>query len=125
MIKIINTNKTPKAIGTYSQGINFKNLIFTSGQICLSATTGELVNDTFEAEARQVIKNLKNLLEAGGSSLNKIIKINVYMTDLSYFPILNEIFKESFNEYYPARSTVEVNALPMGCNIEIEAIAHI
>lgn len=125
MIKIINTDKAPKAIGTYSQGINFNKLIFTSGQICLSTTTGELVNDTFEAETRQVMKNLKNVLEAGGSSLDKIIKITVYMTDLSYFPILNDIFRESFNEYHPARSTVEVNALPMGCNLEIEAIAHI
>ena len=120
--KIIKTSKAPKAIGVYSQGIETENLIFTSGQIPLTAE-GELIKDDFESEVIQVINNLKSVLEHGGSSLSNIVKITVFLTDLSLFPRLNKVFEGFFQEHPPARSAVEVSALPMQVRVEMEAIA--
>ena len=120
--KVINTNKAPKAIGVYSQAIEVNNLIFTSGQIPLS-TKGELIQNDFRCECVQVIKNIEAILEASNCQLSDIIKLTVFLTDLSLFPKLNEVFKDYFVDEPPARSAVEVNGLPMGVRIEMEAIA--
>jgi 2-iminobutanoate/2-iminopropanoate deaminase len=125
MRKLINTNKAPKAIGTYSQGTIFNNLVFTSGQICINPQNGELNNSTFKDEVRQVISNLNGVLTEAGSGLDKILKLTVYITDLSLFSELNEVFLEVFPSNPPARSAVEVSALPMNVSIEIEAIGSI
>ena len=125
MRKFIKTNNAPKAIGTYSQGTIYNGLVYTSGQICLNPQTGELVNDSFKIEVRQVLDNLKGVLSAGGSGLDKILKLTVFITDLSLFSELNEVFCEYFPENPPARSVVEVSALPMNIRVEIEAIGII
>ena len=122
---VIETLDAPQAIGTYSQGIKSGNLVFTSGQIPLNPQTGELINGDFKSEISQVLTNLNGVLKSGGSSLKKAIKLTVFLTDLSYFPQVNEVFKEFFPENPPARSAVQVSALPMNAKIEIEAVGSI
>ena len=122
---VIETLDAPEAIGTYSQGIKSGNLVFTSGQIPLNPETGELINGDFKMEISQVLTNLNAVLKSGGSSLKKAIKLTVFLTDLSYFPQVNEVFKEFFPENPPARSAVQVSALPMNAKIEIEAVGSI
>ena len=125
MKKIIKTNKSPKAIGTYSQGTIYENLVFTSGQICIHPKTGKLVNDNFKNEVRQVLDNLNGILISGGSGLNNILKLTVFLTDFSFFDELNEVFIEYFPIDPPARSAVEVSGLPLNVRVEIEAIGKI
>ena len=122
---VIETLDAPQAIGTYSQGIKSGNLVFTSGQIPLNPETGELINGDFKSEISQVLTNLNAVLKSGGSSLKKAVKLTVFLTDLSYFPQVNEVFKEFFPENPPARSLVQVSALPMNAKIEIEAIGSV
>ena len=124
MINRIKTNKAPKAIGAYSQGVLSNNLVFTSGQIGIVPETGELIRGNFEKEVLQVLNNVSAVLEAGGSSIKSTIKLTVFLTDLSKFKIVNDVFIEFFNEKYPARSAVEVSGLPLNANIEIEAIGE-
>tara|TARA_B100001029_G_C14658060_1_gene232912 strand:+ start:135 stop:515 length:381 start_codon:yes stop_codon:yes gene_type:complete len=122
-MKIIKTKKSPEAIGTYSQGIIAENYVFTSGQIGIDPDTGMLIQDNLKDEIVQIFKNIENVLIEGGSSLNNIIKLNIYMTDLGDFDILNNVMSELLNpEKLPARSTVEVSRLPKDANIEIDAI---
>ena len=120
--KVIKTSNAPEAIGVYSQGIETKDLIFTSGQIPLTPK-GELIKDDFEAESIQVINNIKAVLNHAGSDLSNIVKITVFLTDLSLFPRLNKVFENFFPEMPPARSAVEVSALPMNVRVEMEAVA--
>ena len=120
--KVIKTSNAPEAIGVYSQGIETKDLIFTSGQIPLTSK-GELIKDDFEAESIQVINNIKAVLNHAGSDLSSIVKITVFLTDLSLFPRLNKVFENFFPEMPPARSAVEVSALPMNVRVEMEAVA--
>ena len=122
---VIETLDAPQAIGTYSQGIKSGNLVFTSGQIPLNPETGELINGDFKSEISQVLTNLNAVLKSGGSSLKKAVKLTVFLTDLSYFPQVNEVFKEFFPENPPARSAVQVSALPMDAKIEIEAVGSV
>ena len=122
---VIETLDAPQAIGTYSQGIKSGNLVFTSGQIPLNPKTGELINGDFKMEISQVLTNLNAVLISGGSSLKKTVKLTVFLTDLSYFPQVNEVFKEFFPENPPARSAVQVSALPMNAKIEIEAVGSV
>ena len=122
---VIETLDAPQAIGTYSQGIKSGNLVFTSGQIPLNPKTGELINGDFKMEISQVLTNLNAVLKSGGSSLKKAIKLTVFLTDLSYFPQVNEVFKEFFPENPPARSAIQVSALPMNAKIEIEAVGSV
>ena len=122
---VIETLDAPQAIGTYSQGIKSGNLVFTSGQIPLNPETGELINGDFKSEISQVLTNLNAVLKSGGSSLKKAIKLTVFLTDLSYFPKVNEVFKEFFPENPPARAAVQVSALPMNAKIEIEAVGSV
>jgi 2-iminobutanoate/2-iminopropanoate deaminase len=123
--KIIISDNAPKALGTYSQGVSINNLLFTSGQIGIDPKSGKIYQDDFLAESRQVLNNIKAILEDGGSSLDMIIKITVFLTDLTNFSDLNTVFEEFFKINPPARSTIEVSALPMGAQVEIEAIGVI
>ncbi|MFH2114614.1 MAG: RidA family protein [Spirochaetota bacterium] len=119
---IIATKNAPGALGPYSQGIKLTDLIFCSGQLGLNPATGELV-DGVKAQAEQAMKNLKAVLEAGGSSLDKIVKTTIFLKNMGDFPVVNEAYGSFFPGDKPARSTVEVAALPKGGLVEIEAIA--
>ena len=120
----VNTKKAPQAIGPYSQAKIIGSFIFTSGQIPLRIDGSMIVND-FKKECIQVLDNLKAILESSGSGMFNIVKLTVYLTDLSNFNILNEVFEEYFDKSLPARSTVEVSALPKDSRVEIEAIGYI
>ena len=122
---VIQTSDAPKAIGTYSQGIRSDNMVFTSGQIPINPKTGELIIGKFKAEVHQVLTNLDGILKGGGSSLQSAVKLTVFLTDLSYFAQVNEIFNNFFPKDPPARSAVQVSALPMNARIEIEAIGYV
>ena len=122
--KIIKTARAPQAIGVYSQGVIYGNLIFTSGQIPLDVKTNKIISRDFTVQAEQVLNNIKNLIESEGSCLEKIIKLNVYLVDLNNFDSLNKVFGIFFNNNYPARSVVEVSRLPKDSQIEIDAICY-
>jgi len=123
-MKTINTLNAPKAIGPYSQAKIVNNFIFTSGQIPLKID-GSMVSNNFELECVQVLDNLKEILIASDSNMSNIIKLTVYLTDLSKFDILNNVFKRYFSENLPARSTIEVSRLPKDARVEIEAVGII
>ena len=122
---VIQTSDAPQAIGTYSQGIRSENLVFTSGQIPINPKTSELIIGDFKAEVHQVLTNLDCVLKGGGSSLQSAVKLTVFLTDLSYFTQVNEVFDNYFSNKPPARSAVQVSALPMNARIEIEAIGYV
>lgn len=119
----VHSDKAPKAIGPYSQAIRIGDLIYTAGQIPLSPTSNEIVGTTIEEQTRQVLNNLKAVLEAAGSSLDKVVKTTVFLANLSDFAKLNAVYGEYFVEMPPARSTVQVAALPRGALVEIECVA--
>ena len=123
MKKAICTDKAPSAIGPYSQAIEVNDMIFTSGVIPVNPETGEIPQGE-EAQADQAIKNLSNLLEASGSSTEKVIKTTVFIKDMNDFGKINEIYAKYFTGVYPARSCVEVARLPKDVLMEIEAIAQ-
>ena len=123
-MKTINTKNAPQAIGPYSQAKVIGNLVFTSGQIPLKPD-GSIVSGNFEEESIQVLNNIDEILKAAGSNMGNIIKLTVYLDDLSNFNILNKVFENYFLESFPARSTVEVSKLPKDARIEIEAIGFI
>jgi 2-iminobutanoate/2-iminopropanoate deaminase len=120
----IKTKMAPAAIGPYSQGFSFENLVFTSGQIPLSAKSGDVVGTTIAEQTEQVIKNLAAVLEAGGSSLSQVIKTTCFLVDMNDFSTFNEIYAKYFTGK-PARSTVAVRQLPKNALVEIEAIAEL
>ncbi|ABN53997.1 MAG TPA: RidA family protein [Hungateiclostridium thermocellum] len=122
-IEVVKTNKAPEAIGPYSQAIVTGSFVYTSGQIPINPQTGEVVDGGIEEQAKQVLENLKNVLEAAGSSLNKVVKTTVFIKDMDSFAKVNEVYAKYFSEPYPARSCVEVSKLPKGVLIEIEAVA--
>ena len=124
MKKEISTEKAPSAIGPYSQAVEVGNMIFTSGMIPINPATGELVDGTVEEQAEQAISNLKNLLEAAGSSMDRVVKTMVFIRDMEDFAKINEIYAKYFTEPYPARSCVQAARLPKDVAIEIEAIAE-
>jgi len=123
MRTIIHTDHAPEAVGPYSQGVCCGELIFTAGQIPLDPTTGQLVEGPFEEQVEQVLRNLSGILTAGGSDLDHVIKLTVFLTDLGNFSTLNKVFAKYFADSPPARSAVQVAALPLGAEVEIEAIA--
>ena len=123
--KIIKSNLAPKAIGAYSQGVLIDNIIFTSGQIPINPNNNQLVSEDFKMQAIQVLNNIKNLIESEGASINNLIKLTVYLTDLSNFDILNKVFEDFFEKDFPARSVVQVVKLPKNSKIEIDAICLI
>ena len=120
--EIISTKKAPSAIGPYSQGMIVGDLVFTSGQIPLNPESGELVTEISKATV-QVMENLSAVLEAAGSSLEKVIKTTIFLQDLNDFEKVNEIYGDYFKDNLPARSCVQLAKLPKGATIEIEAIA--
>ena len=120
--KVIYTEKAPKAIGPYSQAIRTDSFIFTAGQIGLDPTTGELVAGMVEEQTRQALNNLRNVIEAAGSSMDNVVKTTVFLKDMADFPKMNSIYAEYFGENPPARSTVAVAGLPKGGLVEVEAV---
>ena len=125
MKKPISTNKAPSAIGPYSQAIQWGDVVFISGQVAFIPSTGELNNHTFEDEVNQVIDNLDAICKEAGGSLDHILKLSIFLTDLSNFDTVNNLMKERFSEPFPARSTIEVSRLPKDVNIEMDAILSI
>ena len=121
--KIIHTDNAPGAIGPYSQAVRTENMVYTAGQIALDPATMEIVSGGIEAETRQVLTNLKHVLEAANSGLNYVVKTTVFLQDMGEFSKMNAIYAEFFPENPPARSAVEVAALPKGVAVEIEAVA--
>jgi len=121
--RVIHTEKAPKAIGPYSQSISIGNMVYTAGQVGLDPATMELVPGGIEEQTRQVLANLKNVLEASGTSFRNVIKTTVFLKDMADFAKMNTIYAEEFNENPPARSTVAVAGLPKGALVEIECIA--
>lgn len=121
--EIITSDKTPKAIGPYSIATKFGDLIFTAGQLGFDPQSGELVSGGVEAETRQALTNLGNVLEAAGSSLDNVLKTTVFLRDINDFARMNAIYAEFFKEDCPARSAFQVAALPKGAAVEIEAVA--
>ena len=121
--EVITAKGAPKAIGPYSVGIRAIPWVFCSGQAGLDPNTGELVPGGIEAETRQTILNLKNVLESAGSSLSLVVKTTVFLRDIADFARMNAVYAEYFNEKPPARSTIQAAALPKGAAVEIEAIA--
>jgi 2-iminobutanoate/2-iminopropanoate deaminase len=121
-IREVQTSKAPSAIGPYSQGVKAGGFLFVSGQIPLVPESGELVTAGAPEQARQVLKNLRAIIEAGGASMADVVKTTVYLTSLSDFAGVNEVYAEFFSEPYPARATIEVSSLPKGVDVEIDAI---
>lgn len=120
--KIISTTSAPAAIGPYSQAVQVGDLVFLSGQIPLDPQSMEVVTGCIEVQAIRVLDNMKAVASASGGQLQDIVKLTIFLTDLADFAVVNETMKGYFSEPYPARSTVQVSALPKGVNIEIEAI---
>ena len=121
--EIVSTKDAPAAIGPYSQAIKAADLVFISGQIPLDPASGEIAGASIEAQTERVMKNLAAVLKAAGSGLDKVIKTTIYLTDLSDFAVVNEIYGSYFNDSPPARATIEVSGLPKGVKVEIDAIA--
>ena len=122
-IQYVATDDAPKAIGPYSQGVKAHGFVYTSGQIALDPATGNLVDGPFDEQVHRVFKNLKAILEAAGSDFSRVLKATVYVTDLGNFQTLNTIYASYFGDHKPARTTVEVPALPKGAAVEIDLIA--
>lgn len=120
---IINTDKAPQPVGPYSQAVKANGWLYISGQIPIDHKTGEPVEGSFELQACTALNNLKEILEAGGSGLDRVIKVMIFLTDMSCFAQFNSIYAEYFGVSRPARSCVEVNRLPKDVQIEIEAVA--
>lgn len=121
--KQIATDNAPGAVGPYSQGNAIGNLVFTAGQIGLDPTTGQFVSDDVQDQTRRALTSIKAILETAGASLNDVVKTTVFLSDMGNFKLMNEIYKQFFEEPYPARSAVAVKDLPLGALVEIEAIA--
>ncbi len=122
---IINTDKAPPAIGTYSQAVRAGDTVYLSGQIPLDPATKELVTGGIEAEIRRVFDNLDAVARAAGGTLAQAVKVNIYLTDLAHFAKVNEIMAQYFPQPYPARAAVGVAQLPRGARVEAECIVHL
>lgn len=122
MKEIIQTDKAPKAIGPYSQAVKVGNTVYFSGQIPLDPQTMTVVTGGIAEETKQVFTNMQAVAKAAGGSLEAVVKLTIYLTDLSHFPVVNEIMMTFFSAPYPARTTIEVSALPKASQIEIEAV---
>lgn len=123
MKEIVSTDKAPEAIGPYSQGVKMNGMLFTSGQIPIDPKTGHIAKGGIKMQAEQSMRNVKAVLEAGGYTMNDIIKVSILLTDIEDFSVVNEVYQSYFDGDYPARSCYAVKALPKDVGIEIEAIA--
>ena len=121
--RIIQTENAPTPIGPYSMGVTIGNLIFTAGQLGIDPKSGEIVAGGIQAETRQALTNIRNILEAAGSSLENVVKTTVYLRDMADFSQMNAVYGEFFPKNCPARTTVQAGALPKNAAVEIEAIA--
>jgi len=119
----ISAPNAPAAIGPYSQAIRNGNLLFVSGQTSVDPATGKIVPGGPAAEAEQCLKNIRAILNAAGMDMQNVMKVTVFITDMAHFALVNEVYVKAFSEPFPARSCVAVRALPLGCLVEIEAIA--
>ena len=124
-MKVIKTTKAPAAIGPYSQAIQVGNLIYSSGQIPIDPATGTFVEGGIKEQTRQVLTNVKAILEEAGLTMNNVVKTTVFMADMGDFADMNTVYAEFFNEPFPARSAVAVKSLPKGALVEIEVVASI
>ena len=124
-IEAHHTDDAPAAIGPYAQAVSVGGFLFTSGQIPLDPKSGEMVTGSFEAQARQVLANLRAVLASAGCELSDVVKATVYVVDLADFPKLNALYGEAMGSHRPARSTVQVAALPKGALVEIELVAKL
>lgn len=120
--RIIATERAPAAIGPYSQAVRAGNTVYFSGQIPLDPATGALVEGDIQAQTRRVFDNLTAVAEAAGGSLAQIVRVGIYVTDLGHFAEVNAVMAEYFQAPYPARSTIEVSALPKGAQVEVDAV---
>ncbi len=118
----IHTSAAPQAIGTYSQAVRAGDSVYLSGQIPLAPGSGQLVTGDMRAQIERVFENLRAVAEAAGGGLNDVVKLNVFLTDLAHFPLVNEVMARYFSEPYPARAAVGVAALPKGAAVEMDAI---
>lgn len=119
---IVSTDKAPGAIGPYSQAVKTDTMVFVSGQLALEPATGNLVSGDIKSETRQAIENLRSILEAAGSSLEKVVKTTLFIKEMNDFSLINEVYGEFFRNNPPARACVEVARLPKDANFEIEAV---
>ena len=123
-MEFVRTDKAPKAVGPYSQAVVSGNFVFVSGQIPLDPETGKMIEGDIEEKTKRVLENVSAVLESVGLSLKNVVKVTVFITDLSNFEKVNKVYSEFFGDHKPARSFVEVSALPKGAEIEIEVIAE-
>lgn len=123
--EIISTDKAPAAIGTYSQAVKVGKTVYLSGQIPLDPSSMELVDDSVEASIRRVFDNLSAVAEASGGSLADIAKLNIFLTDLGNFALVNEVMAEYFEQPYPARAAIEVAGLPKGASVEMDGVLEL
>lgn len=119
---IISTEKAPAAIGPYSQAVRAGNTVYFSGQIPLDPATGNLVQGDIAGQTRRVFENLKAVAEAAGGALSDVVRVGIYVTDLANFAAVNGVMAEYFQQPYPARSTIQVSALPKGAEVEVDAV---
>lgn len=122
--KIIYTHNAPKAIGPYSQGVIAGGFLFISGQVPIDPKNGDVLKESIEIQTNQVINNIENICKEAGRGLSDIVKITIYLTDLGDFADVNKVMIERFEEPYPARATIEISALPLGVNVEIDAVVN-
>ena len=123
--EIIFTDKAPKAIGTYSQAIKVNNTVYISGQIPLLPDTMEVLDGSVEEQIHQVFKNLQAIIEAAGGSFENVVKLNIFLTDLSNFPTVNQVMSQYFTEPYPARAAIGVKELPKDVPVEMDAVLEL
>lgn len=124
-LNFLATDKAPGAVGPYSQGVKSGNIIYTSGQLPIDPSTGELFKGDIQKQARLSLENVKAIVEAGNGTIDDIVKVTVFVTDINNFSLINEEYAKFFGDHKPARSLVEVSKLPKGGDLEIEAIAII
>lgn len=122
---IISTPLAPKAIGTYSQAVKCGSTVYVSGQIPLDPNTGELVTSSMEAQIRRVFDNLRAIIEAAGGTFAHVAKLNIFLTDLSHFALVNQVMSQYFSEPYPARAAIGVAALPKGAQVEMDCVLEL
>jgi reactive intermediate/imine deaminase len=125
MKSIISTDQAPSAIGTYSQAVKVNNTVYLSGQIPLIPATMEVIEGDFSKQTEQVFENLSAVCEAAGGSINDMVKVNIFMTDLSNFATVNEIMAKFFKEPYPARAAIQISKLPKDVEIEIDGVMEL
>jgi reactive intermediate/imine deaminase len=122
---IISTPHAPQAIGTYSQAVKCGNTVYVSGQIPLDPSTGELVKGDMEAQVRRVFDNLQAIVTAAGGEFAQVAKVNVFLTDLGHFALINKVMSEYFSQPYPARAAIQVSALPKGAPVEVDCVVEL